>query len=82
MNTNPLTDILPAAYRRYMYAIYTAAVIAVGALAVAGVSTGKAADVLAYLGGALALTAASNTNAGSDDVDPGVGGADRSDFEY
>lgn len=60
---NPLTDILPPAARKYLYALYFVAVVVVGALAVAEVSVGKAPDVLAYLGGALGLVAASNTPA-------------------
>ena len=60
---NPLTDILPAKVRKYVYAVYALAGVVVGALAVAGVEVGKAPDVLAYLGIALGLTAASNTPA-------------------
>lgn len=58
---NPLHEIVPAAYRRYLYAAFSLACIVVGALAVADVEVGKAPDVLAYLGGALGLVAASNT---------------------
>ena len=56
---NPLT-LIPAKYRKYAYAAYALAVIVAGALAVAGVDTGKTTDVLAYIGAALGLTAASN----------------------
>lgn len=56
---NPLT-VIPAKYRQYVYLAYTLAVVVAGALAVAGVNTGKTNDVLAYLGAALGLTAASN----------------------
>ena len=58
---NPLTY-LPAKYRRVAYGLYALAVVVVGALAVAGVGTGKALDVLAYLGVALGITAASNVD--------------------
>jgi hypothetical protein len=57
---NPLT-LIPAKYRKYAYAAYALAVVVAGALAIAGVDTGKATDVLAYVGAALGLTAASNT---------------------
>lgn len=57
---NPLT-ILPARWRRRFYAAFSLAGITVGALAVAGVDVGTAPDVLAYLGVALGVTAASNT---------------------
>lgn len=58
---NLLTDIIPAAARKYIYAAYALAGIIVGALAVAGIDVGKAPDVIAYLGIALGLTAAANT---------------------
>lgn len=72
---NPLT-LIPARYRKYAYAGYALAVIAVGALAIAGVETGKATDVLAYIGAALGLTAASNVDtadAGEDEPAEGAG---------
>lgn len=70
--TNPLTDIIPAAARKYVYAAYALAIIVVGALSVGGVDVGKVPDVLAYIGGALALTAASNVTplAASPDARP------------
>lgn len=58
---NPLT-LIPAKYRKYAYAAYALSVIVAGALAIAGVQTGKTTDVLAYVGAALGLTAASNTD--------------------
>lgn len=58
---NPLTDVIPAKVRKYIYALFALAGIVVGALAVAGQDVGKAPDVLAYLSIALGLTAASNT---------------------
>lgn len=63
---NPLTDLLTPAVRKYLYAAYTLAVIIVGALAVADLDVGKAPDVLAYLGGALGLVAASNVDTSPD----------------
>jgi hypothetical protein len=57
---NVLTDIIPAAYRKYLYAAFSIAGIVTGALAIAGVDVGKTPDVLAYLGVALGLVAASN----------------------
>jgi hypothetical protein len=56
-----LTDIIPAKYRKVVYGLYAVAVVVAGALAVAGVDTGKTNDVLAYLGGALGVVAAANT---------------------
>lgn len=58
---NVLHEILPAVWRKRAYAAYALAGVLVGALAVAGVDVGTAPDVLAYLGVALGLTAASNT---------------------
>lgn len=58
---NLLADIIPARFRRYVYAAYAVAGAVAGALVVAGVDVGKAPDVLAYLGIALGATAASNT---------------------
>lgn len=58
---NFLTDIIPAAYRRYLYAAYALACLVVGALAVAGLDVDTARDVLAYLGIGIGATAASNT---------------------
>lgn len=57
----PLTDIVPAPVRKYLYALYALAGLVVGALAVAGVDVGKTPDVLAYIGAALGAVAASNT---------------------
>lgn len=58
--TNPLTGILPAAARRYLYAAYALAGVVLGCLQIADVQTGKTAEVLAYVGVALGITAASN----------------------
>lgn len=57
---NILTDIIPATYRKYLYALFALAGIVTGALSIAGVDVGKTPDVLAYLGAALGLVAASN----------------------
>lgn len=65
---NILTDIIPASARKYLYALYTLAIVVTGALAVAGVDVHKAPDVLAYVGGALGLVAASNVPDNSDDA--------------
>lgn len=67
MNTL-LTDIIPARFRKYVYAAFTVAGLIVGALAIGGVDVGKAPDVLAYLGAALGLVAASNTPVESDNA--------------
>ena len=60
---NPLTAI-PAKARYYVYLIFMVAVVVQGALAVWYDPDpdwiGRSGDVLQYLGGALALTAASN----------------------
>lgn len=55
-----LQDIIPASWRRFVYALYTVAATIVGALNVGGVNTGKAVDVLAYLGIAVGAVAAGN----------------------
>lgn len=57
-----LKDIIPPRYRRAVYAAYTLAATVIGALNVAGVSTGKAVEVIAYLGIAVGAVAAGNTN--------------------
>lgn len=59
---NPL-KYLPAKYRKVAYGLYATAAVTAGALLVAGVNIGKTPDVLVYLGAALGITAASNTNA-------------------
>jgi hypothetical protein len=57
---NPLEDILTPQVRKYLYAIYALAGLVLGALTIADVNTGKTSDILAYIGVALGLTAASN----------------------
>lgn len=51
---------IPVKVRRWVYSLYSLAGVVVGALAVADVQVGKAPDVLAYLGVALGITAATN----------------------
>lgn len=66
---NPLTQVLPAQARKYVYAFYAALGIAFGALQVGFASAGVdqpvwlavAFAVFGYLGTALGLVAASNT---------------------
>lgn len=60
---NLLTDIVPAHVRKYLYALFALAGIIVGALNIADIDTGKAAEVIAYIGIALGITAASNVPA-------------------
>lgn len=65
---NPLTDIIPASARRYVYGLYVLAGVLLGALQTAGVSevAGVAVSTLlavyAYLGVPLGATAASNVS--------------------
>jgi hypothetical protein len=59
--SNPLTELLPAIWRRRLYVLYALAALVVGALTIGGIDVGKVPDVLGYLGGALGLVAASNT---------------------
>lgn len=56
-----IKDIIPAQYRKAVYALYALAATVVGALNVADVNTGKAVDVIAYLGIAVGAVAAGNT---------------------
>lgn len=65
-SNNPLSDILPATVRRYVYAAYVVAGLVIGALAVAGVDVGKAPDVMAYLAIPIGALAASNTSGASE----------------
>lgn len=60
---NPLVDIIPAAARRYLYALFALACLVVGALQVGGVDVATAPEVLAYIGIGIGATAASNTQA-------------------
>lgn len=57
---NPLVDIIPASARKYLYAAYSLACLTSGALSIAGVNIGSAAEVLAYVGVGIGATAASN----------------------
>ena len=58
---NPLTDVIPARYRKYLYAALFAAGLVVGALDLYGVNVGTWPSVVAYVGAGLGLVAASNT---------------------
>lgn len=58
---NPLVGILSPTLRRWAYILFSLAGVVVGALTVLDVEVGKAPDLLAYLGTALGLVAASNT---------------------
>lgn len=62
-----LKDVIPAKYRRFVYALYALAATVVGALNVAEVNTGKAVDVIAYLGIAVGAVAAGNTGSSRDE---------------
>lgn len=53
-------DAIPARLRKTLYLVLFIAGVVVGALQVADVDTGKAVDVIAYLGTALGLVAAGN----------------------
>jgi hypothetical protein len=65
---NPLTDVLTPGVRKVLYALLFLAGIVLGALKIADVDTGAAADVIAYVAAALGLTAASNTGTSSPEV--------------
>jgi hypothetical protein len=58
--TTPLTDLLPARVRRVLYIVWALAGLGLGVCQILGIETGKAADVLTYLGTGLGLLAASN----------------------
>lgn len=61
MNLNLLVDVIPAKYRKYLYAAFALAVAVVQVLGMLDIDTGVANEVLAYIGIALGLTAAANT---------------------
>lgn len=73
---NPLTQIVPARLRRYVYALYAAIGIAFGAVQVGFATAGENQPtallvgfaVFGYLGTALGLVAASNTAAPESDI--------------
>lgn len=73
---NPLTDIIPAKARRYVYAGFAAAstvLVILGIFGVDPVELGKWAAALGVLGTAVGATAASNTPMPDDaNVDPGA----------
>ena len=60
-SNGPLVDIIPAAWRKYVYAGYALVGVVLGALRVAGVDVGAVDDVYQYLGIALGVVAAANT---------------------
>lgn len=59
---NILVDIIPAAGRKYVYAVYALIGLVLGALQIAGQDVAIALGVYAFTGTALGLTAYSNTN--------------------
>lgn len=58
--SNPLTDVLTPTIRKYLYAALFLAGVVLGALKILGHDVGDYPEVLAYIGAALGLTAASN----------------------
>ena len=65
---NPLTDIIPSAYRKAVYAVYALAGVVLGALGIAYVAAEPtwlktALAVYAFVGTALGATAHANTPA-------------------
>ena len=71
---NPLVGLFSPLVRKWLYIIYSLAGVIVGALAVLDVDVQKAPDLLAYLGTALGLVAASNVP--TPDTDEPRGGQD------
>lgn len=69
---NALT-LIPASVRKYVYAAYAVAVVIIGGLDVAHVGLGHTHDVLAYIGGVLGVTAASNVTPDVTSLAPAVG---------
>jgi hypothetical protein len=65
-----LEKLIPNKYLQYAHAAYAVAVVVVGALNVAEVHTGKALDVLAYVGAALGLGTAAAITTGPTKTDP------------
>jgi len=67
--TNPLIDIIPAAARRYVYALYALGALILSSLALAEVPTlggleiVKCVGIWGLIGAAVGATAASNTTA-------------------
>ena len=63
MPSSPLTNVLPAKVRKYVYAAYAVAVALAGILSVCGVEVGdKTTAILTAIGGLLGATAASNVH--------------------
>lgn len=74
--TNVLTDILPGAWRKGLYAVYALLGVALGSTQV-GIASANAGQptwltvsfaVYAFVGGSFGLTAASNVTAPKEDV--------------
>lgn len=63
---NPLEDVLTPTIRKYLYAALFVAGLVLGALKLLGHDVGSYPDVLAYIGAALGLTAASNVSPSDD----------------
>lgn len=69
MTENPLKDVIPARFRKWLYAGYAAIVLCEGAAAVGFATAGVAQPdwlkvvtaITVYVGGAVGLVAASNT---------------------
>lgn len=57
---NPLVNVIPTRFRKYVYAAFALAVIVTQSLDKGGLDIGNTNEVLVYLGGALGLVAASN----------------------
>lgn len=60
--TNPLVNVLTPTIRKYLYAALFLGGVVLGALKILGHDTGNYPQVLAYVGAALGLTAASNAS--------------------
>lgn len=58
---SPLTNVVPAKARRYVYLAYVLAVAVAGGLAASGVDVGIVPQILVAVGGALGLVAHQNT---------------------
>jgi hypothetical protein len=56
----PLTDVLPAKARKWLYWAYALAGVVDGALLIAGVNVGATPQILAYLAIPIGATAGSN----------------------
>lgn len=66
---NILTDIIPPAARRYVYALVALIALTLGALQVAGQDVSTALAVFTFITAATGLTAYANTSGNGGDVD-------------